>query len=122
VDRPDMVRGVQNLKRLSITDLKLDVPRLVKKKELAKAFEGAQLLYIVARQGGRRMQRHTVTATCRACRSLATLWPLHPYGCAMVQQQPSTALCVEHCTVCLSWTSCADTGRRSTWTRSCAPC
>jgi hypothetical protein len=34
-----MVRCAYLTKRLAITDLKLDVPRLVKKKELTAAFE-----------------------------------------------------------------------------------
>ena len=41
VDRPDIVRCVCNLKRLAVTDLKVDVQRLAKKKELAAAFDGA---------------------------------------------------------------------------------
>lgn len=42
MDRPDIVRCQYNLKRLAITDLKVDVPRLVKKKELSTAFDGAR--------------------------------------------------------------------------------
>ena len=41
VDRPDMVRCMYLTKRLAITDLKVDVGRLAKKKEIEAAFEGA---------------------------------------------------------------------------------
>lgn len=37
VDRPDEVRRVINFKRLAITDLKVDIPRLAKKKVLKEA-------------------------------------------------------------------------------------
>jgi hypothetical protein len=40
VDRPDMVRCMFLTKRLAITDLHVDVPRLAKKKEIKAAFEG----------------------------------------------------------------------------------
>ena len=39
VDRPDEVRRVENFKRLAITDLKVDIPRLAKKAVLKKALE-----------------------------------------------------------------------------------
>lgn len=41
VDRPDMVRTSFLTKRLAITDLKVEVNRLAKKKELTAAFDGA---------------------------------------------------------------------------------
>lgn len=41
VDRPDIVRCMYLTKRLAITDLKVDVGRLAKKKEIEAAFEGA---------------------------------------------------------------------------------
>jgi ribosomal protein L14E/L6E/L27E len=37
VDRPDEVRRVMNFKRLALTDIKLDIPRLAKKKVLSEA-------------------------------------------------------------------------------------
>ena len=37
VDRPDEVRRVINFKRLAITDLKVDIPRLAKKSVLKEA-------------------------------------------------------------------------------------
>lgn len=37
VDRPDEVRRVMNFKRLALTDLKVDIPRLAKKKVLSEA-------------------------------------------------------------------------------------
>jgi hypothetical protein len=37
VDRPDEVRRVINFKRLALTDIKLDIPRLAKKKVLSEA-------------------------------------------------------------------------------------
>ena len=45
VDRPDETRRVMNFKRLALTDHKLDVPRLAKKKAIKKALEsnGEQL-------------------------------------------------------------------------------
>lgn len=39
VDRPDETRRVMNFKRLALTDHKLDVPRLAKKKAIKKALE-----------------------------------------------------------------------------------
>ena len=37
VDRPDEIRRVINFKRLALTDLKVDIPRLAKKKVLKEA-------------------------------------------------------------------------------------
>lgn len=41
VDRPDEVRRVMNFKRLALTDIKLDIPRLAKKKVLSEALSTA---------------------------------------------------------------------------------
>ncbi|XP_078440407.1 ribosomal protein L14 [Wolffia australiana] len=43
VDYPDIVRGQMNLKRLQLTDLKIDIPRVPKKKTLAAALEAADI-------------------------------------------------------------------------------
>mmetsp|Transcript_299 Transcript_299/g.685 ORF Transcript_299/g.685 Transcript_299/m.685 type:complete len:131 (-) Transcript_299:132-524(-) len=40
-DAPDMVRGIHSLKRLALTDLKVDIQRLPKKTALVKALEAA---------------------------------------------------------------------------------
>ncbi|CAA6662497.1 unnamed protein product [Spirodela intermedia] len=42
VDYPDIVRGQMNLKRLQLTDLKIEIPRVPKKKTLAAALEEAE--------------------------------------------------------------------------------
>ena len=39
MDRPDMVRRQMNFKRLVLTDFKIDIPRLAKKKVLTAALE-----------------------------------------------------------------------------------
>ncbi len=39
VDRPDEVRRIINFKRLVLTDFKIDIPRLAKKKVLTAALE-----------------------------------------------------------------------------------
>jgi large subunit ribosomal protein L14e len=41
VDNPDMVRTKMNLKRLSLTDFKIDIRRVPKKKTLIEALEAA---------------------------------------------------------------------------------
>ncbi|URE38873.1 ribosomal protein [Musa troglodytarum] len=43
VDAPDMVRGQMNFKRLSLTDIKIDIPRVPKKKTLIGAMEAADV-------------------------------------------------------------------------------
>lgn len=43
VDAPDMVRGQVNFKRLSLTDIKIDIPRIPKKKSLIAAMEAADV-------------------------------------------------------------------------------
>lgn len=43
VDYPDIVRGQMNLKRLQLTDLKIEIPRAPKKKILAAALEAADI-------------------------------------------------------------------------------
>ncbi|KAF3796335.1 60S ribosomal protein L14-1 [Nymphaea thermarum] len=43
VDAPDMVRGQMNFKRLVLTDIKIDIPRLPKKKSLIAAMEAADV-------------------------------------------------------------------------------
>jgi large subunit ribosomal protein L14e len=43
VDRPDETRRIVNFKRLSMTDLKVDIPRLAKKAVLKKAVEEADV-------------------------------------------------------------------------------
>ncbi|BBG92517.1 Ribosomal protein L14 [Prunus dulcis] len=42
VDSPDMVRSQMNFKRLSLTDIKIDIKRVPKKKELLAAMEAAE--------------------------------------------------------------------------------
>ena len=39
MDRPDEVRRIVNFKRLQLTDFKIDIPRVAKKKVLAAALE-----------------------------------------------------------------------------------
>lgn len=39
IDRPDEVRRVENFKRLQLTDFKIDIPKLAKKKALKEALE-----------------------------------------------------------------------------------
>ena len=41
IDAPDIVRSSMNFKRLSLTDIKIDIPRMPKKKQLADAIEAA---------------------------------------------------------------------------------
>ncbi|PRQ36656.1 putative ribosomal protein L14e [Rosa chinensis] len=41
VDTPDMVRSQMNFQRLSLTDIKIDIKRVPKKKELLAAMEAA---------------------------------------------------------------------------------
>lgn len=41
VDAPDMVRSQMNFKRLSLTDIKIDISRIPKKKTLIAAMEAA---------------------------------------------------------------------------------
>lgn len=41
VDAPDMVRSQMNLKRLSLTDIKIDIKRVPKKRALIEAMETA---------------------------------------------------------------------------------
>ncbi|KAL9408372.1 hypothetical protein AB3S75_046852 [Citrus x aurantiifolia] len=43
VDAPDMVRGQMNFKSLSLTDIKIDIPRVPKKKTLIDAMEKADV-------------------------------------------------------------------------------
>nr|XP_023919990.1 60S ribosomal protein L14-1 [Quercus suber]POF00758.1 60s ribosomal protein l14-1 [Quercus suber] len=43
VDAPDMVRTQMNLKRLSLTDIKIDIKRVPKKKTLVEAMENADV-------------------------------------------------------------------------------
>ncbi|CAM8959301.1 hypothetical protein QQ045_005954 [Rhodiola kirilowii] len=43
VDAPDMVRGQLNFKRLSLTDITIDIPRVPKKKVLLAAMEAADV-------------------------------------------------------------------------------
>ncbi|KAK6937750.1 Ribosomal protein L14e domain [Dillenia turbinata] len=43
VDAPDMVRGQINFKRLSLTDIKIDINRVPKKKNLIAAMEAADV-------------------------------------------------------------------------------
>ena len=53
VDRPDEIRRVINFKRLALTDLKIDIPRLAKKKVLKEALEtsGAPITHLRATPG-----------------------------------------------------------------------
>lgn len=41
VDAPDMVRSQMNFKRISLTDIKIDINRVPKKKALIEAMEKA---------------------------------------------------------------------------------
>ncbi|XP_020248355.1 60S ribosomal protein L14-2-like isoform X3 [Asparagus officinalis] len=43
VDAPDLVRGPMNFKRLTLTDIKIDIPRIPKKKSLIAAMEAADV-------------------------------------------------------------------------------
>ncbi|KAE8667997.1 putative 60S ribosomal protein L14 [Hibiscus syriacus] len=43
VDAPDMVRGQMNFKRLTLTDITIDIPRVPKKKTLIEAMEKADV-------------------------------------------------------------------------------
>ncbi|OAY28116.1 60S ribosomal protein L14-1 [Manihot esculenta] len=43
VDAPDMVRSQMNFKRLSLTDIKIDINRVPKKKNLIEAMEKADV-------------------------------------------------------------------------------
>uniref|UniRef100_A0A7N0U9V4 Large ribosomal subunit protein eL14 domain-containing protein n=1 Tax=Kalanchoe fedtschenkoi TaxID=63787 RepID=A0A7N0U9V4_KALFE len=43
VDAPDMVRGQMNFKRLSLTDITIEIPRVPKKKVLIAAMESADV-------------------------------------------------------------------------------
>ncbi|KAL0437353.1 UNVERIFIED_CONTAM: 60S ribosomal protein L14-2 [Sesamum radiatum] len=43
VDAPDMVRSQMNFKRLSLTDIKIDIKRVPKKKTLIAAMEAADV-------------------------------------------------------------------------------
>ncbi|GAB4855348.1 hypothetical protein Ancab_023969 [Ancistrocladus abbreviatus] len=43
VDSPDMVRSQMNFKRLSLTDIKIDITRVPKKKNLIAAMEAADV-------------------------------------------------------------------------------
>ncbi len=54
VDRPEEIRRVINFKRLALTDLKIDIPRLAKKKVLREALEtsGARCTGTAAIVGG----------------------------------------------------------------------
>jgi large subunit ribosomal protein L14e len=46
VDRPDEVRRIVNFKRLVLTDFKIDIPRLAKKKVLSAALEESGKLIV----------------------------------------------------------------------------
>ena len=50
VDRPDEVRRMVTFKRLALTDFKIDIPRLAKKKVLTAALEdsGAGLSHLLS--------------------------------------------------------------------------
>ncbi len=50
VDRPDEIRRVINFKRLALTDLKIDIPRLAKKKVLKEALETSGALRVHSTQ------------------------------------------------------------------------
>ncbi|KAJ7555380.1 hypothetical protein O6H91_05G035700 [Diphasiastrum complanatum] len=43
VDHPEIVRKQINFKRLSLTDLKVEIPRMPKKKQLQQAIEAADI-------------------------------------------------------------------------------
>eukprot|EP00250_Pteridium_aquilinum_P033809 c634_g1_i1 orf=131-532(+) len=43
VDAPDMIRAAMNFKRLSLTDIKIEIPRMPKKKQLAEAINSADV-------------------------------------------------------------------------------
>ncbi|KAJ0938994.1 putative ribosomal protein L14 [Helianthus annuus] len=44
VDAPDMVRGHMNFKRLTLTDIKIDIKRVPNKKTLIAAMEAASII------------------------------------------------------------------------------
>ncbi|XP_073057060.1 large ribosomal subunit protein eL14z-like [Primulina eburnea] len=48
VDSPDMVRSQMNFKRLSLTDIKIDIKRVPKKKTLIAAMEGRCVVSFLA--------------------------------------------------------------------------
>jgi large subunit ribosomal protein L14e len=48
VDAPDMVRCQMNFKRLSLTDIKIDIKRIPKKSTLIKAMEEAGIVELLA--------------------------------------------------------------------------
>ena len=48
VDAPDMVRGQMNFKRLTLTDIKIDIKRVPNKKTLLAALEAAGEFYFLA--------------------------------------------------------------------------
>lgn len=52
MDRPDEVRRVINFKRLALTDIKLDIPRLAKKKVLSEALSTAGGMLLGAAAAG----------------------------------------------------------------------
>ncbi len=84
VDRPDMVRKQINFKRLVLTDFKIEIPRLAKKKVLSAALEesgapphrapSACTLYASAR--GLRCASATVNQCARSevCKSCCVCW------------------------------------------------
>eukprot|EP00249_Psilotum_nudum_P025186 c2942_g1_i1 orf=268-669(+) len=43
VDAPDTVRTAMNFKRLSLTDIVIEIPRMPKKKQLTEAMESAEV-------------------------------------------------------------------------------
>lgn len=51
VDAPDMVRSQMNFKRLSLTDIKIDIKRVPKKKELLAAMEAAGRFWLPVKSG-----------------------------------------------------------------------
>eukprot|EP00892_Ulva_mutabilis_P010159 jgi/Ulvmu1/7515/UM037_0059.1 len=59
VDRPDMVRSSCLLKRLAVTDLKADIPRLPKKGELTKAYKGVEDAFNATNWGKKLQKRQS---------------------------------------------------------------
>lgn len=71
VDRPDEVRRMVNFKRMALTDFKIDIPRLAKKKVLTAALEesGMPLVCLLHIDYVCHLGRSLVAAQHHAC------WP-----------------------------------------------
>jgi ribosomal protein L14E/L6E/L27E len=97
VDRPDEVRRIVNFKRLQLTDFKIDIPRVAKKKVLAAALEesGGHSLSPPAARGFSK-----ATSTFFAC---TDIWPdllTSDWGnsCHHLHARPTSLMEPEACT------------------------